>query len=70
MIDNTIFKISQLTLPVATILATAWIAVEKSGESAFLLFIGGVIFTIMLRLIEQTIFVDNVYHGRYYRGNY
>jgi hypothetical protein len=70
MIDNTILKIFQLSLPVATILATAWVAVDKAGWSAFYLFIGGFIFTIVLRIIEQTIFADNCSHGRYYRmGN-
>jgi len=60
-----IFRISQLTLPVATIICTAWVAIEKSGEVAFLFFLGGVAFTIILRLIEQGIFADNVSQGRY-----
>ena len=65
-----IFEISQLTLPVATILATAWVVVSGHSSEGLLLFLGGSIFTIILRLIEQEIFADNIYHGRYDRYNY
>ena len=68
MIDNTFFKISQLTLPVATVLGTAWVLVSGNNYAAFWLFIGGSILTIVLRLLEQDIFVDNVYHGRYWKA--
>jgi hypothetical protein len=64
MIDP-IFRISQLTLPVSTVLGTAWVLVSGNNSGALWLFIGGFIFTIILRLIEQTIFADNMYHGRY-----
>lgn len=59
-----IFRVSQLTLPVATVLGTAWVLVAGNNTGAFLLFIGGAVFTIVLRLIEQVIFSDNHYHGR------
>ncbi len=65
-----IFRVSQLTLPVATIICTAWVAIEKTGEAGFLFFLGGIIFTIALRFIEQAIFADNVSRGRYTRHNY
>ncbi|MBI2572826.1 hypothetical protein HYV86_03125 [Candidatus Woesearchaeota archaeon] len=64
MIDP-IFRITQLTLPVATILSTAWVLVSGNNSGALLFFIGGVIFTIILRLMEQAIFEHNVTHGRY-----
>ena len=62
-----VFRISQITLPVATVLGTAWVLVTKNNEGALWLFIGGTVFTIILRLIEQAIFADNVSHGRYHR---
>ena len=60
-----IFRISQITLPVATVLGAAWVLVNGNNSAGLLLFAGGVIFTIVLRLIEQTIFANNVSHGRY-----
>lgn len=63
-----IFRISQLTLPVAVVLGSAWITVSKSSWDGFLFFLSGGIFTIFLRILEQIIFADNVYHGRYSRG--
>ena len=66
-----IFRISQITLPVATVLGTAWVLVSgRSGESAFLFFIGGMILTIVLRIMEQEIFADNISHGRYWKSHY
>ena len=63
-----IFRISQLTLPVATILGCAYSIVNGYSSEAFFLFIGGFIFTIILRLMEQAIFADNVYNGRYWKA--
>jgi hypothetical protein len=66
MIDP-IFRVSQLTLPVATVLGTAWVLVAGNNTGALLLFLGGAIFTIILRVIEQSIFEHNVVNGRYGR---
>lgn len=62
-----IFRVSQITLPVATVLGTAWVLVSGNNSGGLWLFVGGTIFTIILRLIEQGIFADNHYHGRYYK---
>ena len=70
MIVDPIFRVSQLTLPVATVIGTAWVLVSGNNFSGLWLFIGGSIFTIILRLIEQAIFADNVYKGRYSRTHY
>jgi len=64
MIDNTIFKISQLTLPVATVLATAWVLVS-GVNGALELFLGGMLVTFLLRILEQSIFEHN--RGRFGR---
>jgi len=69
MLDS-IFRISQLTLPVATILGCSWVLVNGNNAGAFYLFIGGFIFTLILRIVEQSIFADNIYHGRYNRHHY
>ena len=60
-----IFRISQLTLPVATVLGSAWITVSKNLADGALFLCLGAIFTIILRWIEQAIFADNIYNGRY-----
>lgn len=64
MIDP-VFRISQLTLPVATVLGAAWVLVNGNNMGAFLLFVGGVLFTFGLRILEQEIFVENVDNNRY-----
>ncbi len=69
MIDP-IFRVSQLTLPVATILGSAWVFVSGNNSAGIGLFFGGVAFTIILRLIEQGIFADNIFHGRYSKHHY
>ena len=63
MLDS-IFRISQLTTSVATILGSAyiWVSLGMKDGVGFLIF--GGIFTIILRLIEQMIFEDNYNHGR------
>lgn len=49
-----------MTLPVATLLGTAWIIVSGvKGDAPFLFFMGGFIFTFLLRYTEQEIFESN-----------
>jgi hypothetical protein len=62
MLDN-LFKITQLTLPVATIIGSAWVMSSGNNFGAVALFIGGAIFTIALRFIEQSIFETDCYNG-------
>lgn len=59
MIDNTIFKITQLTTSVATILASAYVWINSNANSGFIFFIMGAAFTIILRMVEQNIFDYN-----------
>ena len=65
-----IFRISQLTLPVATILGCAWVLVNGNNSGAVYLFLGGFIFTLILRMVEQSIFADNIHNGRYCSHHY
>jgi len=69
MLDS-IFRISQLTLPVATVLGSAWLVVSGYGENAFYLFIGGFIFTLILRVLEQQIFEINYDSHRFLHKGY
>ena len=70
MVIDPIFRWSQLTLPVATVIGSAWVMANGYSPTGFGLLFGGSIFTIILRLIEQGIFADNIQHGRYDRINY
>ena len=63
--DFTIFKVTQLSVAVATILASAYVWVNVNGTDGFFFFIFGALFTITLRVLEQTIFTDNIAHERY-----
>jgi hypothetical protein len=60
-----VFKVTQLTAATATLVMSGLIAINKEGETWFFFLLFRAIFTIVLRLIEQQIFVDNVYHDRY-----
>lgn len=59
------FRISQMTLPVATIFCTTWSVVSGKSWEAFFIFMGGVAFTLILRLAEQQIFEYNSRNGYY-----
>ncbi len=64
MLDATIFKISQLTTSVATLLGSAWIWVNKDSSDGLLFLLFGICFTVGLRLLEQRIFELNFDNGR------
>lgn len=67
MIDNMLFKVTQLTTATATILVSGWVTIVQGLDTGFFFFLLGAMFTISLRLIEQSIFADNVFHSRYRR---
>jgi hypothetical protein len=60
-----LFRLSQLTLPVATIICTACMVISNHSGEAFFLFWGGFIFTFLLRLMEQQMFEYNSRNGYY-----
>ena len=62
-----IFRFSQLTLPVATILSSALVVVNNHSEAGVWIFIGGAVLTLLLRYIEQETFEYNRVKG-YIRG--
>ncbi len=65
MIDTTIFKLTQLTTSTASVIMGGFVAINKDLGSGLLYLLCGAVFTIVLRLIEQSIFDYNVYHGNY-----
>jgi len=65
MIDTTIFKLTQLTTSTASVIMGGIVAINKDLGSGIIYFLCGAIFTIILRLIEQSIFNYNVYNGNY-----
>lgn len=60
-----IFRITNITLPIATMFCSTWALVSDKGEGAFLLFLGGMGMTVALRYTEQEIFENNKRNGYY-----
>ncbi|MCR4335174.1 MAG: hypothetical protein NUV57_01405 [archaeon] len=53
-----VIEISRISLPVATILASAYVFGEGNNSGAIILFIGGVVFTIIVLYLEHSLFLE------------
>lgn len=61
----TAIEISKISLPVATILGSAYLFGVGNNSGALFILFGGAIFTFLLILIEHAIFVDNHWNDRF-----
>ena len=65
-----IFKLSQLTTATTSIIGGAWVGIENGTMAGVGFLALGIGATIILRLVEQEIFKDNINNSRYADFNY
>ncbi len=57
-----ILKLVNVTLPVATIFCVAWLVIEGHNYEAVGLFLGGLIFTLIIKLIDHDLYMAKRHH--------
>lgn len=55
---NWVVNLSDLTLPVATMICTTWAVIANHGFESVLLFLSGMGFTLLIKLLDHNIYLD------------